>query len=179
MSHNRGFTLIELLVVVAIIGLLASIVIASLNTARQKGRDARRVADIRQLQHALELCNDSNTGACQYGYPSSTTPTASTSTLASYIGALPKDPSTGRAYAYISLGPTAGPYCTGYHMGAVLENTSNTALNSAAKLAAVATVCNTSSGVWGDNTTGHTADFNGLSSACNTAGSAGCYDVKM
>ena len=57
---NRGFTLIELLVVIAIIGILASVVLASLNSARQKSRDARRVSDIKQLQLALELYFDAN-----------------------------------------------------------------------------------------------------------------------
>lgn len=54
-KKNNGFTLIELLVVIAIIGLLSSIVLASLNGARSRARDARRAADINQIQTALEL----------------------------------------------------------------------------------------------------------------------------
>ncbi len=52
---SEGFTLIELLVVVAIIGLLSSVVLVSLNSARKKARNAKRVADIHQIQSALEL----------------------------------------------------------------------------------------------------------------------------
>lgn len=54
-NASRGFTLIELLVVISIIGLLSSIVMASLNAARAQARDARRQADIRQVYSALEL----------------------------------------------------------------------------------------------------------------------------
>ncbi len=52
---KKGFTLVELLVVVAIIGLLAGIATVSVNSVRTKARDARRVADIKQIQNALEI----------------------------------------------------------------------------------------------------------------------------
>lgn len=51
----RGFTLIELLVVIAIIGVLSSVVLASLNTARERARDATRLQDLREIRTALEL----------------------------------------------------------------------------------------------------------------------------
>ncbi len=59
-NADRGFTLIELLVVIAIIGILSSVVLASLNSARAKSRDARRIADLKQIATALELYYDAN-----------------------------------------------------------------------------------------------------------------------
>jgi prepilin-type N-terminal cleavage/methylation domain-containing protein len=59
-KNKQGFTLIELLVVIAIIGLLATLSIVALNTARARARDAKRVADIKQIQTAVELFFNDN-----------------------------------------------------------------------------------------------------------------------
>lgn len=76
-KRNLGFTLIELLVVIAIIGVLAAVVLVSLNSARQKSRDARRIADIRQVMTAMELFyNDNN----RYPIPATASTTGPTST---------------------------------------------------------------------------------------------------
>ena len=58
--RQKAFTLIELLVVIAIIGLLASVVLIALTTARRKANDTKRLADIRQLQTALDIYYDQN-----------------------------------------------------------------------------------------------------------------------
>ena len=147
-NGRQGFTLIELLVVIAIIGILSSVVLASLNSARKKSRDARRVADIKQVQLALELYFDSNPAT---GYPVALSLLAPT-----YIPVVPTDPSTQAAYPYSALG--SGTNCTSYHLRATLEETTNSALNSDSD-AVAGTVC-----------TGSAADADGTGSTI--------YDVK-
>lgn len=106
---NKGFTLIELLVVIAIIGLLASIVSVALNNARQKSRIAKRLADLKSVQTALELYyNDNN------AYPSTSSAWRSQCAawgsysasnvipglVPTYISTLPADPSMVSASNY-------------------------------------------------------------------------------
>ena len=109
-KSKKGFTLIELLVVVAIIGLLATLSIVALNNARARARDARRVADIKQIQTALELYyNDLGS------YPAAVT---AGGTIASgsvtYMGTVPKNPT-----------PIDGT-CTGWTEYAYTPQSSNT-----------------------------------------------------
>lgn len=66
-GNDRGFTLIELLVVIAIIGILSSVVLASLNTARNKGSDAAIKADLANTRSEAELFYDTGStydGVC-------------------------------------------------------------------------------------------------------------------
>ncbi len=100
LKRNKGFTLIELLVVVAIIALLASVVMASLNSARAKARDAQRLSDMNQIKIAFELFYSDHGH-----YPSFTYKNVSNSgeqigddngpieiALAPYLTSIPKDP---------------------------------------------------------------------------------------
>ena len=62
-SFKSGFTLIELLVVVAIIGILASVVLASLNSARSKGEDAAVKSNLSNARTQAEVFFSTNTVA--------------------------------------------------------------------------------------------------------------------
>jgi uncharacterized RDD family membrane protein YckC/type II secretory pathway pseudopilin PulG len=97
---------------IAVVGLLSSIVLASLNTARIMGRDARRVADVKELQLGLELYYDANGS-----YPSSLDALAPT-----YISTLPTDPASQTPYDYHACSAST------YHLGASLEGNTNAAL---------------------------------------------------
>jgi prepilin-type N-terminal cleavage/methylation domain-containing protein len=117
----RGFTLIELLVVIAIIGILAGIVLVSLNSATGKGRDAKRLGDLDSLSTALELYADNSAagtypstagawwGNCSgWGSHSTSGPSGWIPNLApQYISVLPLDPKpvgTAGCYLYKSNG---------------------------------------------------------------------------
>lgn len=130
MSDKRGFTLIELLVVIAIIGILSSVVLASLSSARTKSRDARRMADLNQIRTAVELYHSdhghypimatswTSFDATSYKNNAITNPTATNlaAALAPYLPSGVGDPQRGTAgdagYLYRSESTTSGAsYC--------------------------------------------------------------------
>ncbi|MDD5589740.1 MAG: type II secretion system protein [Candidatus Portnoybacteria bacterium] len=110
-GEKRGFTLIELLVVIAIIGILATIVLVSLNSARVKARDARRQSDIHQIALAMEMCYD-DTG-CNGGtagqYKEVTAVTGPTA-IGTYMNPVPTTAGAGTAYAWVVNTATRSKY---------------------------------------------------------------------
>lgn len=105
---RRGFTLIELLVVISIIAILSAVGLSTFTGAQKKARDARRRADIKAIQNALEqnyIVN--NTYATNY------------TALTAYFsgGVVPDDPTATQDYSY-----TAGPSATAYTVCATLES---------------------------------------------------------
>jgi len=111
-NKKRGFTLIELLVVIAIIGILATIVLVSLNTARAKARDARRSSDMHQIALAMEMQYDS---VSPNAYPAITDGYNALTSIGTYLNPVPTDPSgntTGTVRYYFSNGGASGTkYC--------------------------------------------------------------------
>lgn len=105
--NKKGFTLVELLVVISLIGVLTTLVVANLNSARERARDAARKSDLRNIQTALRLYYN-DVGA----YPTSNSgaPVACDGTCTwgaswenagiTYMGTLPGDPLSDQSYVY-------------------------------------------------------------------------------
>jgi prepilin-type N-terminal cleavage/methylation domain-containing protein len=96
-KNSRGFTLIELLVVIAIIGVLSSVVLASLDQARKESRDARRLMDFKQLKIAFELYYTDNLKypTCPDLFIDNQVNCLAIALTPKYIPSLPTDPKNG------------------------------------------------------------------------------------
>lgn len=136
MKLRAGFTLIEILVVIAIIGILSSVIIASLNTARERARNASYLVQIREYQKALALYytnqgsypGTSAWGCIGTGFPggvcwnssgyneSNTTSVSLRAALAPYIDVTSVPGPTGKTF-----GPMYRPNSGGYEFIVILE----------------------------------------------------------
>ena len=142
LGSRKGFTLIEMLIVIAIIGILSSVVLVGLGPVQRRGRDARRQADLREVQNALELyfskCGHYPGGAdCDdsIGSPDWAEMAEALKGAGIGINQIPNDPSAGgneessRNYDYATDGSG-----TTYVLGATLEDAGNPALNDSLKV---------------------------------------------
>lgn len=126
--NKRGFTLIELLVVIAIIGLLSTLAIVALGSARTKERDFKRYNDLLNIRNALEVYFTDMSA-----YPQAPTPVVlgvgnyaclnasgwgPTGCSSPFLGVVPKDPGT-NSYTYTASNTTS------YVINATLEGTVN------------------------------------------------------
>lgn len=103
MNKKKGFTLIELLIVIVLIGTLALIGGSSYVTSQRRGRDARRVSDLKSIQYAMESYY-----ALNGSYPDSTCTTVGTSY---FPQGFPKDPRTQVNYNPYTCTTTAYCFC--------------------------------------------------------------------
>lgn len=131
-KFSLGFTLIELLVVISIIGLLATLMVANLNSARSRARDAARKSDLKNISTALRLyfndkgnypandasgeimgCGINGTSVCSWGGLWSAGSTT-------YMEVMPKEPLSNQVYMY-----QAGAALDTFTLSACLENQSD------------------------------------------------------
>jgi len=105
---KKGFTLIEIMVVVGIIAILVLVVIFNVANTKTKSRDTLRIADVKQIQQALQ----SYFSSC-YAYPDTLSSLVSDCNGKAILNSLPKDPETKADYTYFkNTSPLKFHICT-------------------------------------------------------------------
>lgn len=116
----RGFTLIELLVVIAIIGLLSTIIAAPIQSARKKARDAKKVAELKSTQLALEQYAESN--SAQYPHSLADLSPQFMPLLPTFASATTSNARDAFVYTYYDASASGAATTTfAYHFGVKLE----------------------------------------------------------
>lgn len=132
---EHGFTLIELLVTIALIGVIATFLLANFNAARTRSRDTQRKSDLRNITSALRLyyndlgvypasdsnytilgCGTGGTASCSWGGSWTATVNSQTNT---YMSVMPSDPKSPQTYRYSRVN------LDDYILQACLENQSD------------------------------------------------------
>ncbi len=182
----RGFTLIELLVVIAIIGLLSTVIAGPVQTGLKKGRDAKKIGDMKQIASALAQYSADNGGL----YPATLgalSPSYLATTSQMLASAITRD-----KIMYITF-TDSNSNIVSYHLGVPLEN-QNVVLQSDADCGGSAAACTaltgavsftnagTNFGAGNPIPTSATADFGGAGSAeaggtCTNVLSTCIYDL--
>lgn len=122
-KKHSAFTLVELLVVIGIIMILVAVGMMSYANAQKVGRDAKRKADLKQIQAALEMMRADN-GSYIIATNAISTSLLSLTTPSPYIQSLPADPTSGNYYYYSSTNGVT------YSLCGLLENDHDAELGS-------------------------------------------------
>jgi type II secretion system protein G len=120
--NNNAFTLIELMIVIAILGVLAALISGNFITSLKKGGDARRKANLEQIQRALEMYYEDKKSYPTFNIFQTPNYSLCESAIAefcnsekTYMQKIPTDPVSGNNYVYVSDGQS-------YQLYSCIEN---------------------------------------------------------
>lgn len=163
-NKQSGFTLLELLITIGIIGVLTSVVMVSVSSARIGGRDASRLTQIQQIKNAVQLYFSTN------GYYPDTLATL----VPLYMSLVPTDPQ-GNSYRYTGFGSGTGATCTtGYHLSIDLEKNNKVLMADLDYNSTSTAKCTGGSAIVGANESAGSAGCDNT-----TGGNAWCYDIGI
>jgi len=158
---KNGFTILELIIVVGIISILVTMTFVIFGRPRSDSRNAARLAQVSEIQKALEIYANQNDGY----YPLSLSDLVMSGALSRY----PTIPDTGTGQGEPLYVPIGQNLCTSYHLGVLLEHT-----ESAVRQVAI------DDDLAPRQSCSSVSDFHGVSSFCTqeSVGDDYCYDIS-